>query len=398
MKIKFILSALLILTGLSNLKSQIANDTSVYLITCSPGTETYSIYGHSAIRVAIPSAGIDVVYNWGVFDFNTKNFVWKFAKGKLNYMLGVYPYNVFLEEYMFEKRSVYSQKVNMESDDLMYLTTLLEENLKPENLFYLYDFFYDNCSTRIRDIFEKVYDGKLIYPPYENNKIPTFRQKLAYYHRNYPWLKFGIDFLLGLPADKKASFRDQMFLPLDLQRNLSQVVINRNRKMIPLLQNVENIFEFESMQPTPPFYYSPMLIFSAAFVLVLFVCIKFKNTLFINYLDIALFTIFSILAILMIFFNFITDHEQTKWNLNIIWCNPFILLCLLSLALNKKGVVWFRLVFWLSVVSILIAIIFTGYTNIAVVPLVMIMTLRSASRSEFSWNPFNQAEKNSNYK
>ena len=134
MKIKFILSALLILTGLSNLKSQIANDTSVYLITCSPGTETYSIYGHSAIRVAIPSAGIDVVYNWGVFDFNTKNFVWKFAKGKLNYMLGVYPYNVFLEEYMFEKRSVYSQKVNMESDDLMYLTTLLEENLKPENL------------------------------------------------------------------------------------------------------------------------------------------------------------------------------------------------------------------------------------------------------------------------
>ncbi|MBP8958981.1 MAG: DUF4105 domain-containing protein [Bacteroidales bacterium] len=389
MKFRFILSALLIFTCLVNLRSQVVNDTSVYLITCSPGTETYSLYGHSAIRVAIPSAGIDVVYNWGVFDFNTKNFVWKFASGKLRYMLGVYPYNVFLEEYLIDKRSVYSQKVNMESEDLKYLMALLEENLKPENIFYLYDFFYDNCSTRIRDLFEKIYEGKLIYPPYESNKIPTFRQKLSEYHRNYPWLKLGIDFLLGLPADKKATFRDQMFLPLDLQRNLSQVVINRNRKMIPLLQNIETIFEFESMQQKPPFYSSPMLILIVIFVLILLVSVKFQNTLFVNYLDVALFAIFTILAILMIFFNFITDHEQTKWNLNIIWCNPFILLCLLSLALNKNGIIWFRIVFWLSIISILIALVFTRYTNIELVPAIMILALKSASRANFPWYPFN---------
>ncbi|HOU95119.1 MAG TPA: DUF4105 domain-containing protein [Bacteroidales bacterium] len=390
MKFRFILSALLIFTCLVNLRSQVVNDTSVYLITCSPGTETYSLYGHSAIRVAIPSAGIDVVYNWGVFDFNTKNFVWKFASGKLRYMLGVYPYNVFLEEYLIDKRSVYSQKVNMESEDLKYLMALLEENLKPENIFYLYDFFYDNCSTRIRDLFEKIYNGKLIYPPYENNEIPTFRQKLSEYHRNYPWLKLGIDFLLGLPADKKATFRDQMFLPLDLQRNLSQVVINRNRKMIPLLQNIETIFEFESMQQKPPFYSSPMLILIVIFVLILLVSVKFQNTLFIYYLDIALFAIFTILSILMIFFNFITDHEQTKLNLNIIWCNPFILLCLLSLALNKNGIIWFKIVFWLSIISILIALVFTGYTNIALVPAIMILAFKSGYRANFPWYPFNQ--------
>ena len=113
MKKKISVILIFLLISVSRVFSQSSNDTLAYLITCGPGTETYSIYGHSALRIVIPEKQTDVVYNWGVFDFNTKNFAWKFAKGRLDYMLIAEPPRGFLQEYFFEKRFVYSQKINI---------------------------------------------------------------------------------------------------------------------------------------------------------------------------------------------------------------------------------------------------------------------------------------------
>jgi len=134
-----------------NLFSQPVQDTTIYLITCSPGTETYSIYGHSAIRIVISHIKSDTVYNWGVFDFTTPNFVWKFAKGRLDYVLDTSEFNRFMLDYIYEKRSVFSQKINLESSEKRVLLSLIQMNLQPKNRSYRYDFFYDDCSTRIRD-------------------------------------------------------------------------------------------------------------------------------------------------------------------------------------------------------------------------------------------------------
>jgi hypothetical protein len=387
MKKIFLIPLILLFFGLKPVLSQSSNDTTIYLITCAPGTATYSVWGHSALRVVMPGTGADIVYNWGVFDFSTPNFAWKFAKGRLNYMLGAYSWNSFLQDYMMENRSVWAQEVNLEPVEKLRLMLLINENMKPENRFYRYDFFYDDCSTRIRDLIEKILGSKLIYPPDEMKNAPTFREKISEYTRNYAWLRMGIDFLMGTPGERKTTFREEMFLPDDLKDNLSQAVINRDRKMIPLLQNAETVLEFPAPQPANPFYTGPMFIFTLVFVIVTVLSVVFKKSVWLNYLDIALFLFFSILAILMIFFGFFTDHDQMRMNLNILWFNPFIILCLASLVWGREGLAWFRVVFFLSILIVPVMLIAPGIINTSFVPVVFILMVRSSARAGFEWNP-----------
>ncbi|MCX6327217.1 MAG: DUF4105 domain-containing protein [Bacteroidia bacterium] len=365
-----------------------ATDTVVYLITCGPGTETYSIYGHSAIRIVIPEKNSDILYNWGVFDFSTPNFAWKFAKGRLDYMLGVEPLQRFLQGYFFEQRYVYSQKINLNADETQHLIALINDNLKPENVSYRYDFFYDDCSTRIRDLFEKSIGEKLLYPPAESGEIPTFREMVGKYQNPFPWLKFGIDLIMGSPGEKKASFRDRMFLPIDMQNGLSETFINRAGKMIPLLQNPEVILDFDPLVVRQKFFISPVFVFNLLLIIIIIISALLKTKKVNNLVDIIVFSVFSILVLLMIFFNFFTDHQQMKWNLNIIWINPFILLCLITLILNKTGSIWFRIVFFISLAFFVFHLFLPQEFNNAIIPLVLILLTRSSVRAGFDWNPF----------
>ncbi|MEI6047894.1 MAG: DUF4105 domain-containing protein [Bacteroidota bacterium] len=387
MKRILFISSFLTIINLPGLFSQSESDTTVYLITCGPGTETYSIYGHSAIRIAIPEKQSDTVFNWGVFDFDTPNFVWKFAKGRLDYMLGVVSLQNFLQGYFYEQRFVYSQKINLDTDETERLIALINENLKPENVNYRYDFFYDDCSTRIRDLLEKAVGGKLLYPPSEPGNMPTFRQMVGKYQNPFPWLKSGIDLIMGSPGDKKASFRDRMFLPIDMQAELSQTVINRSGKMIPLLQNPDVILDFDPPVTRQIFFTTPVFAFTLLLIIVIILSALLKSRKINNIGDIFIFSIFSVLAILMIFFNFFTDHQQMKWNLNILWLNPFILFCLLTLILKKTGTVWFRVVFFISGAFLALHFVLPQEFNIAFLPLVIILLVRSSVRADFDWNP-----------
>jgi hypothetical protein len=367
--------------------SQSVTDTVVYLLTCGPGTETYSIYGHSAIRIVISEKNSDTVYNWGVFDFSTPNFTWKFAKGRLDYMLGAVSVQSFLQSYQYEKRFVYSQRINIDADETEHLIALINENLKPDNIKYRYDFFYDDCSTRIRDLLEKSIGEKLLYPPAEKGEFPTFRDMVGKYQNPFPWLKFGVDLIMGSPGDKKAAFRERMFLPIDMQNELSETVINRAGKMIPLLQNPDIILDFDPPAVRHKFLTSPVFVFTLFLIIVIFLSSWLKSKKISNLVDIVIFSVFSILTFLMIFFNFFTDHQQMKWNLNIIWLNPFILLCLITLILNKTGSVWFRIVFFISGAFLVLHLFLPQEFNNAFLPLVLILLIRSSVRAGFEWNP-----------
>jgi len=186
-------------------------DTTFHLITCGPGTETYSVYGHSALLIVYNKT--DSVYNWGMFDFDRPNFAWNFAKGRLNYWLGSEPFSKFLRSYFYEERYVISQKIDLEADEKKMIMDLIHVNLLPENYEYRYDFFYDDCSTRIRDLLEKAIGKDLIYPPDDTDDRPTFREMTGKYQKVYPWLQFGIDLIMGSPGDLEADFRERMFLP-----------------------------------------------------------------------------------------------------------------------------------------------------------------------------------------
>lgn len=380
---------ILMISGTCDLNSREAPEADIYLLTCGPGTETYSIYGHSALRIVIPERNYDQVYNWGVFDFATPNFGWKFAKGRLQYMLGVYSYDSFLREYESEKRWVISQKINLSDDEKEELFNLITVNLRPENIKYRYDFFYDNCSTRIRDLLEKASAGNLIYPDDETKKnLPSFRELISGYQKGFPWMKFGIDLLLGAPVDKKATMRDRMFLPIDLQTGLSSVHIRREGKMIPLLQNPDVVLRFNQPELREGFFSSPLFVLCMVLIIAIILSATVKGKLPARIIDIIVFMIFSVLAILMVFFNFFSEHPQLRWNLNIIWLNPFILICLVLLIMNKNKVNWFRLVFWLALIFLILAAILPQKFNNAVFPLTVLLILRSSTRAGFSWNPF----------
>ena len=385
-KLKYLI-LLLVLLG-QELISQEVSGADIYLLTCGPGTETYSVYGHSALRIVIPEKNSDMVYNWGVFDFATPNFVWKFAKGRLDYSLGISSYDTFLRDYFLDGRWVVSQKLNLETADIKKLFQLIAENLKPENISYRYDFFYDDCSTRIRDLIEKAVGENLIYPPAEANRdLPTFRYLTGEYEKVMPWTKAGIDLIMGSPGDKKASFRDRMFLPIELKNGLSELLIRRNGKMIPLLTNPEIVVDFKQPLFKEKLLTSPMLVFSLLLIIVIILTGYFRGKRANNIIDIVIFAIFSILALMMIFFNFFTDHHQMKWNLNILWLNPFIILCFISLLLKKDWLIWFRVVFFMAAGFLALLVVLPQHINNAFVPLIIILILRSSIRAGFSWNP-----------
>jgi len=387
MKRIFLINLLLIMISATRVLAQQPGDTTAYLLTCGPGTETYSIYGHSALRIMIPSKNSDTIYNWGVFDFDTPNFVWKFAKGRLDYMLVSESVKSFIGAYIFEKRYVYSQKININSAEIRKLLELVNENLRPENRKYRYDFFYDDCSTRIRDLLEKAVGDKLVYPPVEIKNTTTFRDLVTKYQSPYPWLRFGVDLIMGSTADKKASFRDKMFLPVDMKDGLSKVVVQRSDKRIPLLQNPVVLVDFEAPNVKPNFITGPSFIFTLLLTLVLIMAALTKSNKIIRIIDLVIYSVYSVLAILMIFFNYFTDHAQMKWNLNIIWLNPFIVVCLVMLILNKAGTIWFRIVFFISAAFLVLQYLLPQGFNIAFTVMAIILLVRSSVRGKFTWNP-----------
>jgi hypothetical protein len=387
MKKKF--SAVLFLIALLFPKafSQTSNDTIAYLLTCGPGTETYSIYGHSAVRIVIPAGNFDAAYNWGLFDFSTKNFAWKFAKGRLDYMVGAERCDSFLKSYLEEERYVYSQRINLNPKEMRIFISLINENIKPENAKYRYDFFYDDCSTRIRDLFEKAVGENLKYPPEEPGKNPTFRDMVAKYQNPYPWYRFGVDLIMGSTSDKEANFRDRMFLPVDMMEELSKTRIRRDDKMIPLLQNPVTLVNFQPIVVKPNLLLSPPFVFTLVIIVIMIMAALIKSRKIIRWIDIFIYSIFSILAVLMIFFNFFTDHQQMRMNLNIIWLNPFIIICLFMLILNKTGLIWFRIVFYISAVFLVLQLLLPQEFHTAFLLLDIIILIRSSVRSEFDWNP-----------
>lgn len=354
------------------------SSTEVYLLTCSPGTESYSMYGHSAIRVYDSLSGIDLVYNWGVFDFSTPNFTYKFARGRLDYMLGVYPYERFVKEYFFEERSVVSQKINLTDRQLFKLKELLDDNYREENRYYRYDFFMDNCATRIRDILELTVGNDLIYPVTETGDIPSYRDRIDEYQGgSFVWLDAGIDLLLGSPADNDCGFRESMFLPDYLMENMSATKVKSDSAAYLLLQEPVTVIEFEPPTMEVSLLKRPWLIVSVITLLLLFATFTIRKKIFHNIFDILFFGILFILAFLMIFTNYLTDHQAMGNNFNMVWLNPLLLLTPV-IAFMKAPLRWFWRAQIVMVLVFMVLVVFIKQSvNPVFIPVMVLLIARS---------------------
>ena len=207
----------------------------VSLLTCSPHEEIYSLYGHTALRWHDLRKGEDIAFNWGVFDFKKPFFVGRFVFGLTDYELGAYPYPLFRQEYKKYGSGITEQVLNLRPEEKMAIKEALIRNMQPENKVYRYNYFYDNCSLRPRNLIERCISGEVKYVAREDYQ-PTYREMVHGCVRNHPWTAFGNDMLLGIRADMKTDLRQQEFLPLNLLYDFDRATIYADGEYRPLVK------------------------------------------------------------------------------------------------------------------------------------------------------------------
>ena len=362
-------------------KAQSVDSMDVYLLTCEPGTESYTVYGHTALRTTVRGTKTDVVYNWGIFDFDTPNFLYSFARGKLDYLLGVYSYQSFLQEYRLEGRPVWSQKINLSAEEKRRLLVLLKDNLKPENIKYKYDFLFDNCATRVRDVLEKSLSEPVQYP--EKTSDASFRILLDEFQHKLPWVDFGVDFLLGLKADRIATFREQMFLPMYLKENMSGAIVNHSGKNELLLGTAEQVMGIRGVKRDAARAWMPAVI--VWFVLILVILVVFVSGLPVlgKISDWLFFTLFSLITVILFFCNFFSYHQALHHNMLLIAFNPLLPVIAFLIFSGRKCRKLCRLAVALAVLYFPIALIAGQGIHSVTVPLILILIIYLFKHSEF---------------
>jgi hypothetical protein len=222
----------------------VSDSVRVSLLTCAPGSEIYSLFGHTALRYENPAKGEDWVFNYGLFSFDTPNFVYRFVKGETDYQLGVIPYRYFEGEYAMRGSSVYQQELNLTDKEKENVIRLLRENYLPANRVYRYNYFYDNCTTRARDKVEQGLEGKVVYP--ESEKMCSFRSIVREYTAGHEWSAFGIDLCLGSEADEPIDERKQMFSPFYMLEYARGAMIHRADTIVPFVKEEKLLLDFSS--------------------------------------------------------------------------------------------------------------------------------------------------------
>lgn len=382
------LVVLLFFVSLGNISAQtiLSKRAQISLLTCSPGTDIYNTFGHSAVRVYDSSQNMDIVFNYGTFSFGGKdlkdqlNFGVEFARGKLLYYLSVSDYPNFKYSYELDKRSIYEQVLNLTHEEKQTLFDLLVINYQPENRFYQYDFFYDNCSSRIRDIVEKAigYDLQFAINPDDAfaKSGRTFMDMIDPYINESPWLKFGIYILLGLPANKDASIYHQMFLPDYLMSGFENAVVTRDGEEKPLVLVTRTLYEAPEREKAGFSLFTPFWLLLPLAILI--VIISYRNIHFDKQwfvIDYIVFGLSGLLGILLLLMWFATDHSTTKVNLNLLWALPTNFIALFFL--KKKWMQKYALAALILLVIIVVNWMwFPQKMHVAFLPVIAILASR----------------------
>ncbi len=329
----------------------------VFLITVSPGEEIYSHFGHSALRILEPRRGIDITYGYGMFDFSIPHFYEKFVFGRLLYCISADRFEDFMEEYKSTGQEVYQQLLNLTNKEKYQLIMNLQINYRPENRWYRYDFLYDNCSTRIRDIIEKSVDGKIEYDSSFIKKQKTFRDLLSISLENEPWVSLGINTMLGTGSDKTAAAKEYMFLPCYLMKITSGSGISTGKNSRQLTGQPVTILKGTIPVAKLNLFNKPETYFVVLFFLALLVSyLGYRKNLYSRWFDIVLFSVTGVLGLLFSIIWIGSLHKVMAYNINILWANPLNFIIAIILILNTKHIKWFRHILILFAVILLLYI------------------------------------------
>lgn len=327
----------------------------ISLITCYPGPEIFELCGHEALRVR--KNGTDSVWNYGTFDFDEPNFVYRFVKGETDYMLSGYPFEYFLPSYQAQGRKIVEQELNLSQAEAKRLLTRLQNEGLPENRRYRYNYVKDNCATRIVDRIEEISDRKPIFP--DTISYGTFRNTMRAYHKKYPWYQFGIDVALGSGIDKPISGREEMFVPVEMMRRMEAAHFDDGR---PLVKETRILFEGEedATLAATPFYLTPLFISCLLFIICLITSIyDYRKKVTSRWLYSLYFGMAGTAGLIVTFLVFVSEHEATSPNILILWLNPLQLVFAAGIWSRKMRFVNITLAFYnICVVGLMLLVWF----------------------------------------
>lgn len=353
----------------------------ITLLTCAPGAELYSTFGHTAIRVQDNTTGADEVYNYGTFEFDD-DFYSKFVKGKLLYSLAVQSFPDFLYQYQMESRSVIEQELSFTCVQKEALLAALQTNALPQNRSYRYDFLFDNCTTRARDMADSGSSARLVFKNLLPENPLTFRDHIDVYlnKANQDWSQLGIDLLLGAKMDREANNREAMFLPDNLMIAFDSAVADTK----PLVSAKQTILDMPSLA-SESLLITPIIAFTI--LLVIFCGLTFTHNPWsdkiLSALDFILFFILGLIGVLLVFMWAGTDHALCANNYNLLWALPTNLVAAFVVHKTLRWVQqYFGIVFWLTVLLLLTWFFLPQRMNNAFLPLVVTIALRSRMLSK----------------
>lgn len=351
-------------------------DTTIWFVNIYPGSEIYELEGHSALRVR--TCREDIAINYGLFDFNAPNFVYRFVKGETDYMVGAIPWAYFENSYHRAGRRIVAHKLNLSSVQKANLMDLLTENLREENRIYRYNYVLDNCATRPLKIVERaIEDSILVRKPQTMNSLRTFRDVMRMYHHNYPWYQFGIDLALGSGIDRPISDRELTFAPVVLDRLIMDAKIKgEDEPLVSETVVINDKGENAAIAAVTPWYISPLFVMWVIFLGVsVWICREiFIRKRFPCLLATVVFFLFGTVGLLITYLVFVSVHEATSPNINLMWLNPLCFLPTITLWI-KKCRLFNMLYFLINFVVLLVLLIIWGCSvqspNAAFIPIVL---------------------------
>ena len=375
---KIITFFILLFSLLSNAQLKLSNTSEISVLTIGSGHLLNDSFGHNAIRVKDSLYNFDLVFDYGRYDFESKGFYLNFARGKLDYMVGRSAFEDFLSFYKYQNRQVNEQQLNLSTKQKTAFYNFLTENMKPEKRYYPYDFFYNNCATKITDAIESILADQIKYSPPIAFKKETFRNLIRSDLNINSWGSLAIDIALGSKIDQKATIKEHVFLPKNLYLLLeNSIAASTNLKIV---KKSKLLNSSTATTKTSEGLFSPLAILSLIALLILFITFNdFKKNNRSKWLDVILFAFTGFVGLVLLLLWFATDHEATAYNYNLLWAFAINLLFIPSIIktkLSNRGIKY--IVFLVILLTLMIMHWVTGVQSfsIGLIPFLIAITLR----------------------
>ena len=378
--LSLILVHILFISTVKAQKITLSESAAISVLTMGPGTNLNDSFGHSAFRISDTNQNIDLVYNYGVYNFDTPNFYLKFIKGQLMYQLDRTDFSLFYQHYSDQDRWIKEQVLNLTIKEKQEVFDFLQNNYLPENRKYIYDFFFENCATRIRDVLASVLKNKLVFDKNFVTNTHTFRQLIQRNVHWNSWGSFGMDLAIGAVVDRNASSWEHQFLPEYIFKALEKSQIKRSLGAADLVKKTSILNKKTAKEKSETLLVSPFFLISLLAFIILGVTFKdYQNNSRSRWMDSGLYALTGMIGVFLLLLWFATDHFATQNNYNLLWAVPLSLFFVIEIA-KRNPKYWLKKYVMFQILMLLLLSIhwITGVQSYPVVllPLLIALSIR----------------------